>query len=451
MPLQCRPCPSHVAYIRPACCLRTPPLPQVLLVLDGTTGLNMLNQVGWGACSLHTACGTACASLCAAGSRPPARRRTSCMPSWCWPGGVCSPSCQPIQAVFAHSLAGPPPPTVHPGKGVQRDGAAQRPHPDQAGRYRPRRRRGAWLECVRAGSSRVGWTAAGRVARSPQRWMWGGMRRGAAVGWVDARLQQGGCCRAAPAARPATALRPAADQQPCACSPPAPPAPPARRLPAGSLLVPPPPPPPRLVPVPALPLQVSVVDELGVPIKFIGVGEGIDDLQPFDAGGRPGGGLEGAVGEEEVGGCVGGAAAPRPEALLAPALMRLPGEPAGIPALMPSPGVPASLACGMQTPLWTRCSLKRRSSSPSCLAGTALSFLESCLPCMPGMQPRRPHDPAPPPAAPTSLPRHCASACSTLPLRTAPLTCNSTASPARSCRRQRAASRTKCRGKERAA
>ncbi|PSC73424.1 cell division chloroplastic [Micractinium conductrix] len=28
---------------------------------------------------------------------------------------------------------------------------------------------------------------------------------------------------------------------------------------------------------------VSVVDELGVPIKFIGVGEGIDDLQPFDA------------------------------------------------------------------------------------------------------------------------------------------------------------------------
>ena len=245
------------------------------------------------------------------------------------------------------------------------------------------------------------------------------------------------------------------DQQPTSSPAPAPPRHHPRLLPAACLLVPcsspPPPPPPRLVPVPALPLQVSVVDELGVPIKFIGVGEGIDDLQPFDAGGRPGGGLEGAVGEEEVGGCVGGAAAPRPEALLAPALMRLPGEPAGIPALMPSPGVPASLACGMQTPLWTRCSLKRRSSSPSCLAGTALSFLESCLPCMPGMQPRRPHDPAPPPAAPTSLPRHCASACSTLPLRTAPLTCNSTASPARSCRRQRAASRTKCRGKERAA
>ena len=27
---------------------------------------------------------------------------------------------------------------------------------------------------------------------------------------------------------------------------------------------------------------VSVVDELGLPIKFVGVGEGIDDLQPFD-------------------------------------------------------------------------------------------------------------------------------------------------------------------------
>lgn len=27
---------------------------------------------------------------------------------------------------------------------------------------------------------------------------------------------------------------------------------------------------------------VSVVDELGVPVKFVGVGEGIDDLQPFD-------------------------------------------------------------------------------------------------------------------------------------------------------------------------
>ncbi|KAL0907957.1 hypothetical protein M5K25_022416 [Dendrobium thyrsiflorum] len=28
---------------------------------------------------------------------------------------------------------------------------------------------------------------------------------------------------------------------------------------------------------------VSVVDELGIPVKFIGVGEGVDDLQPFDA------------------------------------------------------------------------------------------------------------------------------------------------------------------------
>ena len=28
---------------------------------------------------------------------------------------------------------------------------------------------------------------------------------------------------------------------------------------------------------------VSVVDELGLPVKFVGVGEGIDDLQPFDA------------------------------------------------------------------------------------------------------------------------------------------------------------------------
>ena len=25
-----------------------------------------------------------------------------------------------------------------------------------------------------------------------------------------------------------------------------------------------------------------MVDELGVPVKFVGVGEGIDDLQPFD-------------------------------------------------------------------------------------------------------------------------------------------------------------------------
>ena len=29
--------------------------------------------------------------------------------------------------------------------------------------------------------------------------------------------------------------------------------------------------------------QVSVVDELGIPVKFIGVGEGVEDLQPFDA------------------------------------------------------------------------------------------------------------------------------------------------------------------------
>lgn len=25
-----------------------------------------------------------------------------------------------------------------------------------------------------------------------------------------------------------------------------------------------------------------MVDELGVPVKFVGVGEGIEDLQPFD-------------------------------------------------------------------------------------------------------------------------------------------------------------------------
>lgn len=30
---------------------------------------------------------------------------------------------------------------------------------------------------------------------------------------------------------------------------------------------------------------VSVVDELKVPIKFVGVGETVDDLQPFDAEG----------------------------------------------------------------------------------------------------------------------------------------------------------------------
>jgi fused signal recognition particle receptor len=28
---------------------------------------------------------------------------------------------------------------------------------------------------------------------------------------------------------------------------------------------------------------VSVVDQLGLPVKFIGVGEKADDLQPFDA------------------------------------------------------------------------------------------------------------------------------------------------------------------------
>ena len=30
---------------------------------------------------------------------------------------------------------------------------------------------------------------------------------------------------------------------------------------------------------------VSVVDELGVPVKFVGVGETVADLQPFDAQG----------------------------------------------------------------------------------------------------------------------------------------------------------------------
>ncbi|KAF0893652.1 hypothetical protein E2562_028060 [Oryza meyeriana var. granulata] len=29
--------------------------------------------------------------------------------------------------------------------------------------------------------------------------------------------------------------------------------------------------------------DVSVVDELGIPVKFIGVGEGLEDLQPFDS------------------------------------------------------------------------------------------------------------------------------------------------------------------------
>jgi fused signal recognition particle receptor len=28
---------------------------------------------------------------------------------------------------------------------------------------------------------------------------------------------------------------------------------------------------------------VSVVDELGIPVKFVGVGEGLEDLQPFDS------------------------------------------------------------------------------------------------------------------------------------------------------------------------
>lgn len=28
---------------------------------------------------------------------------------------------------------------------------------------------------------------------------------------------------------------------------------------------------------------VSVVDQLGIPVKFVGVGEAIEDLQPFDA------------------------------------------------------------------------------------------------------------------------------------------------------------------------
>ncbi len=29
--------------------------------------------------------------------------------------------------------------------------------------------------------------------------------------------------------------------------------------------------------------MVSVVDQLGLPVKFIGVGEKVEDLQPFDA------------------------------------------------------------------------------------------------------------------------------------------------------------------------
>lgn len=29
-------------------------------------------------------------------------------------------------------------------------------------------------------------------------------------------------------------------------------------------------------------MQASVVDTLGIPVKFVGVGEGLEDLQPFD-------------------------------------------------------------------------------------------------------------------------------------------------------------------------
>jgi len=29
-------------------------------------------------------------------------------------------------------------------------------------------------------------------------------------------------------------------------------------------------------------VQASVVDTLGIPVKFVGVGEGLEDLQPFD-------------------------------------------------------------------------------------------------------------------------------------------------------------------------
>ena len=28
---------------------------------------------------------------------------------------------------------------------------------------------------------------------------------------------------------------------------------------------------------------VAIKNELGIPVKYVGVGEGIDDLQPFDA------------------------------------------------------------------------------------------------------------------------------------------------------------------------
>ena len=58
------------------------------------------------------------------------------------------------------------------------------------------------------------------------------------------------------------------------------------------------------VPPPAC-TQVSVVDELGVPVKFVGVGEGIEDLQPFDPAGfvealfpEGGAGGEGSEGTE---------------------------------------------------------------------------------------------------------------------------------------------------------
>ena len=32
-------------------------------------------------------------------------------------------------------------------------------------------------------------------------------------------------------------------------------------------------------------MVISIKDDLGIPIKYIGVGEQIDDLQPFDAKG----------------------------------------------------------------------------------------------------------------------------------------------------------------------
>ena len=30
-------------------------------------------------------------------------------------------------------------------------------------------------------------------------------------------------------------------------------------------------------------IVIAIAQELGVPVKFVGVGEGIDDLRPFDA------------------------------------------------------------------------------------------------------------------------------------------------------------------------